>query len=467
RDSNGWAEEHETLCKIAVHSTDSGGAPVAIDLLGLEKTQLISLLKTRLISEEGGNLVFTVATMRFWFAMAALNDGLVAAADLADDRDRARNWVQPLAIFTATKAFPKSQPFLERLAARHPVIAAQIVADSTVKLGAGISRNEAELRVLESQTQICLRSWLAGIGPLASLTKFTDRRGDLLEIRASSTGTMTEIDFMRPGDPKPQLYTIFREAVGPAAIWRRSLELTAGDVKKFVENVPLHQLDEQLLHEDLWNRIAGFVEGARWFGSHVEWDQVDRILSIDRAIAAAVERFRSLYPDGFPSPHPPADTPTEPTSWIPNFFTAETALAKATSIYEMALSVYQRIARSYFPNFADDLRHSAWWPCRMVGVVVRHESKTSDRTDWSVTYHCEPVENDAEIGVEFISGSDEDYLEMTDPEALHARARLMRPHSPHGYWGASDALRFHNSHPATELVRNWLLSDLRDAGCTP
>ena len=59
-------------------------------MTSIEASQLSS---TKLIAEEGEQLVFTVATMRLWFAAQSLRKGFVSAEELVADLSRVRRWI--------------------------------------------------------------------------------------------------------------------------------------------------------------------------------------------------------------------------------------------------------------------------------------------------------------------------------------------------------------------------------------
>lgn len=210
-DTSRWGEETDLLCKIAAFSTDSGGGPIVADTIGLLNTQLLPLYKTRLIAEVDGKLIFTVTTMRLWFAAGALRKGLVNPDCLAQDPARARHWNAALAIFVATSEFDDAASFLEPLAAANPSAAAKVIADSTTRWGSGVERPPNELEIFSGRIRRCLTSWLAGIEPLGPICSFTDQNGRLLKVCVghgdsllgdkdlswSSEGAYTQIAFSR------------------------------------------------------------------------------------------------------------------------------------------------------------------------------------------------------------------------------------------------------------------------------
>jgi hypothetical protein len=86
---------------------------------------------------------------------------------------------------------------------------------------------------------------------------------------------------------------------------------------------------------------------------------------------------------------------------------------------------------------------------------------------WWISYHCEPVESENEAVVTLELGTDEYYAMRGDFEVLRNAVMRLRPHAPSLFWAQSSVLNLHDSHPATRLVQDWLLSDLRNAGWGP
>lgn len=118
------------------------------------------------------------------------------------------------------------------------------------------------------------------------------------------------------------------------------------------------------------------------------------------------------------------------------------------------------------PRFVHELHYSAWWPCRLVGVVGQSDERSAMRS-WWVSYYCEPVGSAGEAGVDFALGERTDFFTTAHEDRLMEKVRKIRPNASPWSWAQTGVLNLHDSHPATVLVRNWLLSDLSNAGWDP
>jgi len=480
-DIQGWAEQADVLCRIAMLSTDTDGGPVRPSELGMTSIELTPLATSKLVVEEAGNFVFTVATMRLWFAAQALRKGWVDETKLVEDLPRVRHWQEPLAIFIATTDFDSATRYFEPIATAHPAIAAQVIANSTRQWGDGNGRSPSEFDAFSKRVHRCLVAWLRGISPLASVCTFTDQQGALLKLRTGYSAPHTVITFSRdPSLPMAsalprewrsedaQQFHLYKEPDEPSHLWRQTHFMVRSDLLKFVERQRWELVDPALFHEEAWNQVVGFARVSPWFASSVPWDVIAKFEPVFRQLGVwdwLCEK-QATHPDALPSPHPPADVTDREISWIPAFFSEAAALARAQSTYDMAFAAYQRIVTAYFPNFRHDLRHSAWWPCRLVGKVGGIKGNSSGG-GWKISYYCEPVDSEKEALVTLELGTDEDFAMRSDFDALRETAAQLRPNAPSWFWMESSLLNLHDSHPATVLVKNWLLADLRSAGWDP
>lgn len=77
------------------------------------------------------------------------------------------------------------------------------------------------------------------------------------------------------------------------------------------------------------------------------------------------------------------------------------------------------------------------------------------------------MDSETEAVVSLQLGTDENFYEKLDFDLLRETAMRVRPSAPHTFWLSSNALNFGNTHPSTDLVREWLLGDLKSAGWDP
>jgi hypothetical protein len=478
KDTKSWAEQTDILCRIAMLSTDTDGGPIRPSTLGITSMEVTPLTTSKLIAEEAGNLVFTVATMRLWFAAQALHKGLLEPADLVENLSRARYWQESLAIFIATADFESAARYFELLAESHPAIAAQVIANSTRRWGEGSGRSPAEVEAFSKRVRQCLSAWLRGIDRLAPVCNFTDENGSLLKLDVACGALHTVITFYSTFQLPPEASLQmgrsnegvvqrwgYKESHEPSHIWRKTHEMVCSDLRKFIDKQPWELADPELFHEKVWDQITKLARVSRWFAGSAEWSVIDNFESDFQQLGMWdwICEKRIEHPRAFPAPHPSADTTVRTSSLIPSFYSAEAALAWAQSTYGMALTAYQRIVATYFSNFSHDLKRSAWWPCRLVGIVGGGDG-SSPRNSWWIDYYCEPVESEDNAVVDLEMGDDQNILNRDDYDSLRKSAARLRPNAPSWYWSTGSVLNFHERLPSTELVRKWLLDDLESIG---
>lgn len=257
----------------------------------------------------------------------------------------------------------------------------------------------------------------------------------------------------------------YKEPDESSHLWRQTYGMVCRDLLKFIEEQKWELLDPALFYEDAWNQVVGFTHFPRWSTDSIPWDAIEKHEHLFRQIriwdwlcGKQIEHPKALL-----APHPPADLDDGKKTWISSFYSPEAALARARSTYGMAFAAFQRIVGQYFPNFQHDLQHSAWWPCRLVGEIFGEPHATPPR-GWWIGYYCEPVEKETEAGVTLQLGTQERFWRRADIEELRETAMRLRPNAPPTFVVSNNVLNLHDTHPATVLVKNWLLADIKSAG---
>jgi len=443
--------------------------------------EIAPISASKLVVEEAGKIVFTVATMRLWFAAQALRKGWVDETKLVGDLPRARYWQQPLGIFIASTDFESAARYFEPLASGQPAIAAQVITSSTSQWGKGTGRPPSEFEAFAKRTQRCLQAWLQGISPMERVCGFTDQYGSLLKLRAGYSAPDTIIAFSHDrslpeasalpsdwGSGQTEQFHVYKEPDEPSHLWRQTYSMVREDLVEFLERQRWELVDSALFHEEAWNLVTGLSQTPRIFARSVPWTVINKFETLFRRrnIWNWLCEKRTSHPDALPAPHPPADIQGENLAWFSEMFSPMAALARAHSTYGMALAAYQRIVTTYFPRFQNDLHHSAWWPCRIIGKVGGGD-RPAPGNRWWITYHCEPVISEKEAIVTLELGTNEREAWHASFEANQEKARQLRPKAPPWFWVRSTVLNLEDTHPASVIVRRWLIDDFGSAGWKP
>ena len=309
---------------------------------------------------------------------------------------------------------------------------------------------------------------------LAESCDLWDGRDEMLKIQASYLSPHTNILFSDDPSLPPTSSTeddwrlvpgsrflSFQDPGGPSQIWRQARGLVCGDHLRLIEEVDWKSLDSTLFHEEVWNQAVGLCQRNRLFTERIEWEAIESRERIFRSIRMWkwLEARRAQEPQGFSSPHPPADIANPDSDKVWSFFSADSAVPRSQSIYATAFAAYQRIVAEYLPTFRHDLKLAAWWPCRLVGEVTG-----STDEGWWVYYHCEPVESESDAVVIFKLSNPPDRWASNEGNKFREKVSRMRPNAPSWYWRHGAQLNLFDTHPSNVLVNKWLADDLRDAG---
>lgn len=477
KDSIEWAKESDRLCRIAMLSTDGGGRPLRPSELGLSALDLAPLYLTRLVIEEAGQIVFTVTTIRFWFASQALSKRWIDPIKLFADLQRTRQWQQPLIIFLNRSDFDSSRYYFEPLASKYPAIAAHVIVNATRQYGSRKRRTPIELLEFGQRLRSCFEAWTVGIGPLAPFCNFLDDDGHVLKVIAVDSTSHTQIILTdEPSIPtvsvtaagskidSGKLYIGYRESDEPIHLWRQTFSIVASNVRNIVIRDLWALSDPILIHEAVWNEAIYLTGSSRLFSSSIQWEvieQHEKSFKFSRMWEWLCEK-RYQSPVAFFSPHPSADIKNPTSPLIANYYSAEAACRYARSVYSGAFYAYQRIVSSYFPQFVHDFSLTALWPCKLIGEIEKVHGK-NENYDWHVSYHYEVVESEKESGVDFKLGKRQNFWLDENAERLQDKHKQLRPNASNTVWVMNSTFEW-AACPTTSLVKKWLLSDLDKAG---
>ena len=467
-DAETWAAQTDLLCRIAIRSTDLGGGPVDPVDVGLLQTQSTGLISTRLIVEENGELSFTVSIMRAWFAAQALLKEWITPVEISATHDRTQNWIMPISLLVASSDLTTSSRFLEHLAKVDPCSASIIISHAITLTVEGDSPRLLAPAALAEKTAICLNAWLIGISPLHTICGLTDQQGHLLKIQAGYREPNTVIVFsdkveLPPtsaltGDPEEMTNVDILSYQGSNAksnLWRITHEIISERFFRVLGGIRWEQMDNVFIHEQVWNIVESVVGEPSWRSADVSWTFVNEHAEAFKRLGIwhILQNLRIVYPDKLAAPHPPIADYNLPTS-------PESVLARANSIWLGAFKAYQRIVQKYFPNFSKHLQLSKWWPCKLVGIIDPRNALQAQNC-W-VYYYCESVATENEAGVEF-SLSEKDNPADFITSLITQNAAKDRPDAYSNFWTAAALLNLHNSRPSSDLCKDWLLRNIREA----
>ena len=180
------------LRKLARLVMDRGGAPVPISDVSTY-AEVAPLLRSRLIVERKGSLMFPLAILAEWFAARELETGTPTADEMAANTERLQKWIVPFEMCVSEASAPNVSRLMRPLASQRPAFAANILAAAFSEWPHDDPDQPLpHWRQFGEQLRDAMTAWAVGMGPLAPLVAPVHRNGRLrtVGVRLSDPSTV-------------------------------------------------------------------------------------------------------------------------------------------------------------------------------------------------------------------------------------------------------------------------------------
>ena len=398
--ANASQESADPLLRcLARVATDRGGGVIPLAELATY-AEIAPLLRSRLIAERRGQVMFSLAIISEWFAARALEQGTPSALDLVDDAKRLENWTVPITMCLADTSHGTFARLMRPLADRHPATAAQVLdgsvpdwpTDTTVRLPSW--QDCGRLWV------VAIRAWLTGLGPLERLLASIDQAVNppslgVLRLDTSTlaiawasvdqNGPLVELPVGFQSDATWPRWEIRSNQGGPGWEWRWSHELVCRALDKLL-NRRMLPIPHSLRGESHWRTALSLV------GRHGAFETVPIAVSLLQEMVeecippdvnirigsppgvrphsqALSELLLDIKGSHVSPPWPGPDKPIGPYVW--SGYSWESILIRTERVYVAALNAYREMVERWFPKFRKEFWLYSRHPFRMVGALRR------------------------------------------------------------------------------------------------
>lgn len=171
------------LRQAAVEAIESGKSiiPKAVFSSG-DSTALQHLLDSRLIIEKDRrSIYFPIQALLEYFAAKALQTALMSESNQIDPLKAIERWRYPISLLAIQSPARLLEPLLISIAQKHPVIAAQIIIDSS---SSHIQENPVlfDYKEVGRQLRAAFEAWMSGFGSLSALLVPVNDSGKLVSL---------------------------------------------------------------------------------------------------------------------------------------------------------------------------------------------------------------------------------------------------------------------------------------------
>jgi len=504
------------LRAFAALSIEKGGAPVPMAEAGTS-SEIEGLLATGLISRRGDTVAFSLRLLGEWFAVQAIEHGIVDVRDIASDLGRLERWRYPLAMAVSAFGYERVSVLLRPVVEAAPAFASQVletglesgfVSFRLGREGPPISPEEFGKRLRGA-----MDSWVRSIGPLAPIIAPVREDGTLTTLGVSGSNHRVSLRSWYRGEenlgevvplhehvegvqlnwewPNRRGVGTYRQA---AWVWRYALEDLRSELTNELKEKSLPVSGGPLADEAAWDAARELRKRSRKRGFMVRdpipLDDVEGYLDFfgrgadvitfgnrwgqhgpDYDLRYLKEKVQTLRDSGQTELRPPWPTQDrlrgDPgyvesdrlSVWAWEQYSPETLLERTRVVMAGALDGYRRFAEEIFPRLSPHLLIAATLPARLCGTLVF--GHTPDRPDVRpyILWYLDPLPRGRPNEVLIELG--EERRSREDLLALASKTRAMRPEaaewiSPYSY-ATGD---FYGNTPATDLAYDWLRKDL-------
>ena len=463
------------------------------------------LTDSRFVNEVEGNVDFTLAVFREWFAARALIEGTISVEDIKPLSDR---WIVPLTIVMDSDNEAVLNELMSSVASSDPSLASIL-----------LTRHEAAQHVREKEPpsladadeigqriRAAIETWRDGIGKLYCVIGPVAEHGNTPTIGVHRLDDryfhMSWYDgkcplppvVELPQEPSPNLdwpllvtMGVPNSKVWPWLITRNDL---VDSLSKRLKPGHLPIESTEALHELSWefahavSRHAGLgsapidtlgvlreIEsgvrnvhfydhsGARYVFSDEDIDLIRCYLN------GRVEKGYEIITDPWPSEDRPVAS-----GWLWEAYSDEQLLKRTNAVYAAGLRIYKNIVDRWFASFQDRLQLFQLLPVKLEGFLIPSREEDPPRIGPALSWRTRslPIHQDstALFVLERDHQGDDDWLSYWNQEKKNLIA--VRPHlhvEPHPMLVRS-VLNVCEARPATALAYKWLRGDLRKLNWT-
>ena len=477
------------LRKLARLVMDRGGAPIPISDVSTY-ADAAPLLRSRLIVERKGALIFSLAILAEWFAARDLETRTSQPAEIVVDATRIQNWIVPFKICVSEASEPNVSRLMQPLASHRPATATDVLTSAFSEWRHdGADQSLPHWRQFGEQLRYAMTAWAQGMEPLAPLVAPIHPDGRLRTVGVrlyNPSGAV--VSWMRhpasdkivelpPGIPLNSEWLGFisqqfalhngwawqwthdhlrrkvskllrRRALPPIEAlrtefgWRAALSVVRHGGLLGPRKGRQSPISKNLLEESLksYPPSGTYVDGG---GDSFEVDQVREVL------------VRLMEENGDSHLYPPWLGPENligPYVW--SGYSPEALLARTRAVYTAAFEAYFEVVAYWFPSFRGDLELESQRPFRFVGMVKSAPDSDARYDDPELNYYREPNPGGPDFTVDLRLGDErarKTFLKQANDKYENGQIDML---------GCS-GLEIFGLDAAEKLTYSWLLDDLR------
>ena len=488
------------LRRLGALTLDRGGGAVPTAEVAEDQETRASVIGSRLVAAEGGQMSFPLRILAEWFASESLasSDG-PTISELTSNTERLARWTGALTIAAGTHGYEKATELLQSIAEKRPYFVGRIIEASLPEYSDSRAQHLESEIIVGRRIRSATSQLLGAVGDARSFTGLYSASGDLhglgISIRSGMVETawmpideaeadVSELSDVLPLDPAWNArWTSFiggPASEKPAWPWRRAFDYVVDPTSEVVSRRLVVLTDnEPMASEAMWEAALMLTNRGGLSSAPTPIDEVlEAIENLSpgahplrpgRRGSLSVGNLRILVQEAqkrdLKEIEPPWPTATGPPRgpFVWSTYTPHELLLRARAIFSGAIEIYMALVQRLFAPLAPGLTRAALHPFVIEGSLSAGKN-TWREGEWpDITWILSPLEVGEAPRVDFeIGRSMPSWLEA-DINADRLLLKRRRPAAPPwvGPVRVSQFLDILDPKPATKLAYSWLFDDLK------
>lgn len=476
---------YHDLSTLAAKSIDRNLAEIHVSDIRLQG-RLDLMLKTGFISQSGDYLSFSLPIIAQWMAAEAIRLQIICIEDIICDKTKTSRWLYALSILFSQMTFDESLDYFSMIVQTMPGVASRIIRDG---LRFGQAKFLPSAYECGKKLQECMKVWIRALGPLSQYIAPVDTTNPLPLVVGVKDNHIAFFWTKKKMNCSVTTMSI-RELVHTREAWQSrgvpaqstwpwiiTFEYLSDNLKKVIHDHTIITSEGQLEREFLWDSALRIVGKGSLYEGEISIESVEKYRSVPKGILnldgkniytdlfyKILDKYIAKGINSIKPPYPISDKKCAP-GWIWEPYSAQKYLEKVQFTYSSALDEYMSIVETAFPTLKSCLKIAQLSPCQLVGKLEFHEDGKNYSDAPGLTWYLEalPYDESNRVDIQFKEApiSNLDLL-----RSLHEKNSNFRPEFMfHSLSTITDQiLRIIRSTPVTDLVYDWLESELKTIG---
>ncbi|MBD7910035.1 hypothetical protein [Clostridium cibarium] len=482
---------YEQIIRLSIILVDNKFCKIHLSELG-SNFDIDDLLKSGLIYKDDNEyLYFPLPIIPQWLSAEGIRLKYKDIDEIIESEEQVIKWRYPLSILFGKLSYNESKKFFAKIVSLYPGVASIIIRDGikTIRKSNLPSASECGKMLQE-----CMRKWIEGLGNFAYVIA-PFRYGKIADLGVSVDGvgisvtwdqksynedikTFNDEELMFCGGVM-RSHVPIAQSIWP---WIDTLEYLSENLKNLIKQKPLMLEDGVLLEEYIWSLSCSLTKKGDLYDDVINISEIEEyrkyLYESNLSISATMidmnfyfNEIDKLIDSGhtfISAPWPKHDVPYKKCGGkVWGLYSEQRILQKTIFIYDNAIKEYLRIVEKWFPLIKESLNIYNLLPTKLNGDIYinrKNEFYGRPTMKWCFEVLAKGEKSYVNFKLSDIENRQNKSIEEYSKSWMELRTKRLEKSEWINFFSGGTSLEIFGDRPITNLVFEWLESDLKNIG---